>query len=161
MSAQPLDYAAMLVQALRYGVRGQRNNSILGGSSRAKREVVQSLVGMLASNVSNDQADSDQHLKQDAGKPDLSLLPSEVWALDLTREEVEGIARVREFGLAKYHDRESWRKVSADRYRAAASRHQLALRSGEELDQESGLPHRWHLLCNVMCMFAIGGGCIR
>lgn len=81
-----------------------------------------------------------QGAKADAGKPRPSLVPpSLVWA----------VARVREYGCAKYHDPDNWRRVEPKRYRDALYRHWLAYLDGEELDPESGLPHLWHVACNI------------
>lgn len=81
-----------------------------------------------------------QGVKADAGKPRPSLVPpSLVWA----------VARVREYGCAKYHDPDNWRRVEPKRYRDALYRHWLAYLDGEELDPESGLPHLWHVACNI------------
>ena len=49
----------------------------------------------------------------------------------------------------KYHDPENWRKVVPEQYKDALYRHWLAYLDGEWLDQESGLPHLWHLDCNA------------
>lgn len=60
------------------------------------------------------------------------------------------IAKIREYGNKKYSDSESWRKVEIERYRDAAYRHWLAyLDDPHGVDDESGLPHLWHLACNV------------
>lgn len=78
--------------------------------------------------------------KADKGKPRPTLVPvSLIWA----------VTAIREFGCSKYHDPENWRKVEPERYRAAAYRHWLAYLEGEERDKESGLPHLWHLACNI------------
>lgn len=79
--------------------------------------------------------------KADVGKPKLTLVPRQIiWA----------IAAIREYGTAKYGDPESWRKVEKERYRDAAFRHFLAyLDDPEGKDEESGLPHLWHLACNI------------
>lgn len=83
----------------------------------------------------------DQNAKADAGKEELCLVP---------RRIIWGIARVRMFGNSKYHDPESWRSVEIERYRNAAFRHFLAyLEEPGGVDQESGLPHLWHLACNI------------
>ena len=60
------------------------------------------------------------------------------------------VARVREFGDKKYHDTENWKEVEPERFRDAMMRHMCAyLDDPEALDEESGLPHLWHLACNV------------
>ncbi len=82
-----------------------------------------------------------QQAKADAGKPRLSLVPSEI---------IRCIARVREYGNRKYGSSEGWRMVEIERYRDAAYRHLLAyIDDPAGVDEESGLPHLWHLACNV------------
>lgn len=83
----------------------------------------------------------DQSIKADAGKPRLSLVPTEI---------IRQIARVREYGVNKYGDKENWKAVSPERYRDAAFRHFLAyLEEPDGVDEESGLPHLAHLACNI------------
>ena len=82
-----------------------------------------------------------QQAKADAGKPRLSLVPSEI---------IRCIARVREYGNRKYGSPENWRTVEVERYRDAAYRHLLDyIDDPGSVDQESGLPHLWHLACNI------------
>ncbi len=86
---------------------------------------------------------NDQKAKGDAGKPKLSLVP---------RKIIFDIARIREYGNAKYPEGgvDNWKKVEPERYRDAAFRHFLAyLDDPYGVDDESGLPHLWHLACNV------------
>lgn len=84
---------------------------------------------------------SDQTIKADAGKPRLTLVP---------REIIFDIAKVREFGNKKYKDPNSWRNVEIERYRDAAYRHFMKyLDEPSGVDEESGLPHLWHLACNI------------
>lgn len=84
---------------------------------------------------------NDQSVKSDYGKLELTLVP---------REIIRNIAAVRMYGTEKYHDPENWRKVTAERYRNAAFRHFLAyLDDPNGIDAESGLPHLWHLACNI------------
>ena len=86
---------------------------------------------------------NDQHAKADAGKPRLSLVPRRIiWA----------IAKVRMYGNKKYGDPENWRQVEKERYRDAMMRHMLQyLDDPDGVDEESGLPHLWHLATN--CAF--------
>lgn len=82
-----------------------------------------------------------QAAKADAGKLRLTLVP---------REIIRAIAAIRMYGNAKYHDPENWSTVEPERYRDAAFRHFLAyLDDPQGVDEESGLPHLWHLACNV------------
>lgn len=83
----------------------------------------------------------DQTAKADAGKPRLTLVPMQI---------VWDIAAVREYGNQKYKDPENWRRVEAERYREAAFRHFLRyINDPYGVDEESGLPHRWHLETNL------------
>lgn len=79
--------------------------------------------------------------KADSGKPKLTLVP---------RQIIFDIARVREYGTAKYHDPDNWKRVEIERYRDAAFRHFMAyLDDPKGVDAESGLPHLSHLACNI------------
>ena len=79
--------------------------------------------------------------KSDEGKARLSLVPSGI---------IYAVARIREYGVKKYHDPENWKKVEPERYRDAMYRHMLAyIDDPKGVDEESGLPHLWHLACNA------------
>jgi len=79
--------------------------------------------------------------KYDEGKPRLSLVPPQI---------VWDIAKVREFGIQKYKDPENWRQVEIQRYRDALLRHTLKyVEDPEGVDEESGLPHYYHIACNM------------
>jgi hypothetical protein len=72
--------------------------------------------------------------------------------LDLVEPDfIIGIAKVLTKGAEKYEP-ESWKTVpdAKNRYYAAALRHLLAWRNGEEIDPEWNLPHMFHLACNIM-----------
>ena len=82
-----------------------------------------------------------QTAKADAGKLRLTLVP---------RRIIRAIAKVRMYGNKKYGDPENWRQVEPERYRDAAFRHFLSyLDDPNAVDPESGLPHLWHLACNI------------
>ena len=84
---------------------------------------------------------NNQDIKADAGKPRLTLIPSQI---------LYDIARVREYGVKKYGEKESWKEVEIERYRDATYRHFLAyLENPQGVDEESGLPHLSHLACNI------------
>lgn len=88
-----------------------------------------------------EKAEPSQTAKADAGKLKLTLVP---------RAIIRAIARIRMYGNQKYGDPENWRSVDITRYREAAFRHFLAyLDDPKGRDEESGLPHLWHLACNV------------
>ena len=91
----------------------------------------------------------DQAAKNDANKPRLTLVPTKI---------IEDVARVREYGVEKYHDPENWRKVEIERYRDAAFRHWIAyINDPKGVDAESGLPHLWHVACNVAFLCEMEG----
>lgn len=84
---------------------------------------------------------NNQEAKADAGKARLTLVP---------RKIIYDIARIREYGNRKYHNPDNWKQVSPERYRDAMFRHMCAyLDDPNGCDEESGLPHLWHLACNV------------
>lgn len=85
----------------------------------------------------------DYHAKQDYGKAKLSLVP---------RRIIWDVAAIREYGNNKYPDGgpDNWRSIEPERYRDAAYRHFLGyLDDPKSVDSESGLPHLWHLACNI------------
>lgn len=85
---------------------------------------------------------TNQEAKKDAGKPRLTLVP---------RQIIYDICKVREFAVDhKYKDPDNWRKVDVQRYRDAAFRHFMAyLDDPYGNDEESGLPHIFHLATNI------------
>lgn len=88
----------------------------------------------------NNPEDMNQQAKADAGKPRPTLVPVSL---------IEAVTAVREYGTVKYIDPDNWKQVELQRYRDALYRHWLAYLKGEKCDQESGLPHLWHLACNA------------
>lgn len=87
--------------------------------------------------------DNEQSHKADYGKAKLSLVP---------RRIIWDIAAVREYGNEKYPDGgpDNWKTVEPERYRDALYRHlMLYLDDPYGEDKESGLPHLWHIACNV------------
>ena len=85
---------------------------------------------------------SDIH-KNDDGKVKLTLVP---------RQILWDVAAVREYGLNKYPEtgESGWKNLDVDRIRNAAYRHFLKyLDDPHGFDEESGLPHLWHLACNI------------
>lgn len=82
-------------------------------------------------------------VKRDAGKPDLSFLPTEA---------LVGAAQVFAFGAVKYA-RDNWRGgMPWTQPYAAVLRHLTAWLEGQDLDQDSGLPHLDHALCTLMML---------
>lgn len=64
---------------------------------------------------------------------------------------IENVGRVLTFGAKKY-SAYSWQAVddAPNRYYAAAMRHLLAYKRGEQFDAESGLTHLSHAATNLM-----------
>ncbi len=84
---------------------------------------------------------NNQEVKADVGKPQCRLVPSEI---------IRNIAKIREYGIKKYNDPDNWKNVEIERYQDAMYRHLLAyMDEPTGLDEESRLPHLWHLACNV------------
>ena len=123
----------------------------------------------------------DQTLKRDAGKARMELLPWDAmpttaddysvglvfaatkawWARDaesfimrIPERVLVGVAQVLAFGAAKYSAR-GWEKgIPFSRVFAALTRHAAAVRRGDLVDDESGLPHEFHFWCNVVFLVA-------
>lgn len=80
--------------------------------------------------------------KYDGGKARFDLVPLQA---------LEGAAKVMGFGADKYG---AWNWLAVEngesRYLAALLRHIALHQAGELIDQESGLKHIDHALCNLM-----------
>lgn len=91
--------------------------------------------------------DDDQTAKKDGGKLDLTLVPTKA---------IRDCAIVREYGNKKYGSRDNWKQVSIERYTAALFRHLLAfIDDPDGVDEESGIPHFKHILCNACFISAL------
>ena len=89
----------------------------------------------------NDRSSPDQSAKADAGKLQITLVPTQI---------IRDIAEVRMYGNKKYGSADNWKQVEPVRYRDALMRHLLAyIDDPESVDAESGLPHLWHAACNI------------
>ena len=85
--------------------------------------------------------------KEVRGKLQVHLVPPAI---------IEAVARVREYGTAKYGDPENWRQVSPEAYHDALLRHVLACWNDPyAVDEESGLPHLAHVACNVAFLLEV------
>lgn len=98
--------------------------------------------------LSNINSEDCQQAKADHGKPRPTLVPVSL---------IEAVTAIRMYGNEKYHDPENWRQVEPQRYRDALYRHWLAYLKGEKCDQESGLPHLWHLVTNAAFLIEMEG----
>lgn len=84
---------------------------------------------------------ADQTIKADAGKRQLRLVPYQI---------CDDIAEVREFGVKKYPDENSWERVEPRRYLDAFLRHAHAFAEDpHSVDEESGIKHYKHAACNL------------
>lgn len=83
---------------------------------------------------------NEQQIKQDAGK-----LPMHLTSKRLN----EAYVRVRQYGLKKYPE-DSWKKVAPRRYLDAMIRHIMEMLDNPySTDEESGLLHLEHVICNA------------
>lgn len=79
-------------------------------------------------------------LKHDGGKLRLDLIPPEM---------IEAVGAVMTHGIEKYGEG-SYKNVEPKRYRAALMRHICKwLKNPHGTDEDSGLPHLYHIACNV------------
>ena len=103
---------------------------------------VKHLFDQVTSETQDDNRDKrDQRVKTDAGKPRLELIPTSLY---------ESLGKVLTSGAEKYGEW-TWTRVSADRYVGALLRHLCRYMDDPEgLDEDSGLPHIAHVLCNAM-----------
>jgi len=91
-------------------------------------------------NDHNHQAASMSYRKDDDYNPRFSLL---------SPQSIQRTIAVLEYGAARY-GANNWRQCNSwRRYYDAAQRHLLAWFSGEDTDQESGLPHIDHAACCI------------
>ena len=82
-----------------------------------------------------------QEIKQDVGKKRISLVPTQI---------IEDITEVREYGVQKYKEKESWKRVELERYIDALLRHTICfVNDNYGKDQESGIEHYKHMACNM------------
>lgn len=110
-------------------------------------DAVYTALGLERVEIEDREAGELHEAKSDGGKPRPCLVPPEIiWA----------ITYVREYGFKKYRDPENWKRVEPERYQNAAYRHFLAyLKDPNARDEESGLPHLWHLACNIAFLIAL------
>lgn len=87
--------------------------------------------------------ESGDFIKADDGKVMMSLVEPEF---------VKGIAKILTMGAKKYA-MDNWKLLDPKdiyRYKDACLRHLYAYLGGEFYDQESGMPHLWHVATNLM-----------
>lgn len=82
----------------------------------------------------------DQEKKADAGKDRWDLLPM---------NQIQKVVKVLTDGAEKYGDN-GWRQVEPERFFAAMMRHIYAWRYEQRKDEESGMNHMIHVICNAI-----------
>lgn len=98
--------------------------------------------------------EADMQVRKNQGKPRLSdalLMP----------EALAGLVAVMEYGDKKYSDKKNkgWMKYNPDEILDSMLRHASAIKNGEELDEESGLPHSYHMLFNAAVFIEVIAYC--
>ena len=79
-------------------------------------------------------------VKFDTGKRRVDLVPTEA---------INALADILTAGAVKYGEH-NWRHgMDWSRVYGAAQRHMLAFWGGDDIDEESGMPHLWHALTNI------------
>ena len=94
--------------------------------------------------------DIDEHIcKADKDKPRLGLVPAST---------IESVGKVMTYGLTKYKQ-DSWKDVEKYRYIDALMRQVVEyLADNNSIDEESGLYHIEHILCNAAFLNDMRGG---
>lgn len=95
-----------------------------------------------------DLTDDGKGKKYDGGKPMVGTL-CRIFPLALM-----GIGKCIEFGTRKYPQPDNWKKVEdgEKRYLDSLIRHLLKYLAGQELDNETGLPHLYHVCWNALAI---------
>lgn len=85
-------------------------------------------------------ARGEEGVKFDQNKRRIDLVPTEA---------INALADVLTAGAVKYGEH-NWRHgMDWSRVYGAAQRHMLAFWGGDDIDEESGMPHLWHALTNM------------
>ena len=89
--------------------------------------------------------ESGDHLRLDAGKRRIDLMPTE-WVL--------GLADILTFGAEKYEDRGWEAGMDWGRVFGPLQRHSWAFWGGESIDPDSGLHHLLHAGWNALALYS-------
>lgn len=84
-------------------------------------------------------------LRYDDGKTPYDLIPPEL---------LEGVGQVLGYGARKYSKRNWELGMDWSRVFASLMRHAWKFWRGEKVDEETGLPHTWHMATNVAFLMA-------
>ena len=97
--------------------------------------------GMYSDMVAIAQEEAAQEAKADSGKLELDLVPMQL---------LKDCAEVRMYGNKKYGASDNWKQVEMRRYVNALLRHMTAfVEDYHSVDEESGIPHYKHMICNL------------
>lgn len=114
-----------------------------GQQERAWKKLTEALNVELRRNRANElkaEFFQKEGVKFDHGKRRVDLVPTEA---------INALAEVLTAGAVKYGEH-NWRKgMDWSRVYSAAQRHMLAFWGGDDIDDESGMPHLWHALTNM------------
>lgn len=115
-----------------------------GKSERARKSVKTAVTKPLVRDAKVEEAlRLGKPIKADAGKPRPSLIPP---------GPLLDIAAVMAFGAEKYDDHNWLKGFPQSRIKDALERHLLLHWSGEDIDEESGLPHLAHAGCCLLML---------
>jgi hypothetical protein len=132
-SLSPADYRASKNTAW----QGQ----LVAGSPVGKEHWSERVLDEVYKRQEKQNCSSQQGTKYDQGKAPISLVDPQF---------IEGVAQVLAFGANKYNA-DNWRGgIAYRRLIDAAYRHIGAINRGEDIDDESGLPHVYHASCCLM-----------
>lgn len=98
------------------------------------------LEGFIRENEIKECEEKTNTVKDKEGKPQMRLI---------LPHAAEALVRIREYGLKKYPQADNWKSVPKEDWTDAMFRHLMKYIGGEETDEESGMPHLWHALCNL------------
>jgi len=131
----------------RYYAEMERQDTLMN-TGQEKNSLILILLSLLSTlfvspfpNIPAPEESKGSGLKYDADKLRLDLIPPEI---------IQMLGEVFTYGGKKYGEG-NWEKgLSEDRLIGAARRHELAFAKGEEIDQDSGLPHLAHAAWNLL-----------
>ena len=86
----------------------------------------------------------------DEGKMPIDLVPT---------SSIYAIAKVMEYGSSKYEEHNWRRGMPWTKPYSCAQRHLLKWFEGEELDEESGLNHLYHVMANIAMLIEYNTTC--
>lgn len=109
---------------------------------KVKEDFLKTFQTLRQKEVQESMAQETKMLRYDSGKPNWTLIDFKT---------IEPMVRVMEYGATKYQEG-NWKLPPNDPKQPlqSAFRHLIALVSGEEIDEESGVSHAGHVMTNMM-----------